>query len=246
MRVSALRSIFCFAAMALGCVTAGTSTPEGKAVAAWRPLFDGTSPQGWRGFKAAGFPDQGWSVVDGTLKAEKGSESDIVTDQQYGDFELQLEFRLTEGGNSGIKYLVDESLVKRGRHGLGFEYQIIDDQKHPDAAQGKPGTRTCGALYDLIAPAGGKKLNPPGQWNEVRLVVDGNRIEHWLNGVKLLEFQRASPELQALIADSKYKNMEGFGQPARGHVLLQAHGDEVAFRNIRIRELSKPAVVSSR
>jgi hypothetical protein len=212
---------------------------------AWRQLFDGTTSQGWRAFKGTAFPEQGWSIADGTLRSDKGAQIDIVTEQPYADFEFALEFRLAEGGNSGIKYLVDESLVQRGTHGLGFEYQIIDDERHADARQGKPGTRTCGALYDLIAPAAGKKVNPPGQWNEVRLVVDGARIEHWLNGVKLLEFQRGSAETRALIADSKYKNLAGFGEPARGHILIQAHGDEVAFRNIKVREL-RPGVALQR
>ena len=232
---------FLSAGATLACVTT-TTAPESTRPQ-YRALFDGSTTQGWRGFKAAGFPEKGWAVAEGTLKAEKGSGVDIVTEQQYADFELVLEFRLTEGGNSGIKYLVDESLVKQGNHGLGFEYQLIDDDRHPDAKQGKPGTRVCGALYDLMAPSADRKVNPAGQWNEVRLVVDGPRIEHWLNGVKLLEFQRPSPELAALIADSKYKNIPSFGQPARGHILLQAHGDEVAFRNIRVREL-RPAPVA--
>jgi hypothetical protein len=232
---------------AASCATTGAASES--AVLQWRPLFDGSSSGGWRGFKQAAFPERGWAVAEGTLRSEKGAAVDIVTEQQYGDFELMLEFRLAEGGNSGIKYLVDESLVRQGHHGLGFEYQLIDDQRHPDASQGKPGTRTCGALYDLIAPSADRKVNPPGQWNEVRLVVDGTRIEHWLNGVKLLEFQRGSPELRAMIADSKYRNLSGFGQPARGHILLQAHGDEVAFRNIRVRELrpsGTPASVAAR
>jgi hypothetical protein len=246
-----VRSILCLAVLTAGCATTAAA-PEGNKAAtpptaamppAWRTLFDGQTPQGWRAFKGTAFPDKGWSIADGTLRSDKGADVDIVTDQDYADFEFTLEFRLTDGGNSGIKYLVDESLVKRGTHGLAFEYQIIDDDKHPDAKMGKPGTRTCGALYDLIAPAAGKKVNPPGQWNEVRLLVDGGHVEHWLNGVKVLEFQRGSPEIQALIADSKYKSIPNFGQPARGHVLIQAHGDEVAFRNIRIRELH-PAVAS--
>jgi Domain of Unknown Function (DUF1080) len=234
------------AALATTSCATGGAAPEGSAPT-WRQLFDGARTKGWRGFKTPAFPETGWAVVDGTLRSERGQDGrDIVTDQQYGDFELVLEFRLNPGGNSGIKYLVDESLVKQGRHGLGFEYQIIDDQAHPDAAQGKPGTRTCGALYDLIAPSTDRKVHAPGQWNEARLVVDGARIEHWLNGVKLLEFRRASPELQALIADSKYKSIPAFGQPARGHILIQAHGDEVAFRNIRVRELrpAEPARVA--
>jgi hypothetical protein len=211
----------------------------------WQPLFDGSTSKGWRAFKGTAFPETGWSIADGTLRSDKGAQVDIVTEQQYADFEFVLEFKLGEGGNSGIKYLVDESLVQRGTHGLGFEYQIIDDERHPDARQGKPGTRVCGALYDLIAPTTERKVNPPGQWNEVRLVVDGARIEHWLNGVKLLTFQRGSDETRALIADSKYKNLAGFGQPARGHILIQAHGDEVAFKNIRVREL-RPGVALGR
>ena len=250
MRASYVRLIPCLTLLAASCATAGGPS-DGKAAASaaaeampWRPLFDGVTPNGWRAFKGTAFPDTGWSIAEGALRSLKGAEIDIVSDQEYADFELTLEFRLTEGGNSGIKYLVDESLVNRGTHGLAFEYQIIDDDRHPDARQGKPGTRTCGALYDLIAPAGGKKVNPPGQWNQVRLLVDGGHVEHWLNGIKLLDFQRGSPELQTLIADSKYKSSPGFGQPARGHLLLQAHGDEVAFRNIRIREL-RPALVSA-
>jgi hypothetical protein len=225
-----------------------TPAPPAEAAVAgsdWQQLFDGSTSKGWRAFKGAAFPETGWSITDGTLRSDKGAQVDIVTEQQYADFELMLEFRLGEAGNSGIKYLVDESLVQRGTHGLGFEYQMIDDERHPDARQGKPGTRTCGALYDLIAPGEGKKVNPPGQWNEARLVVDGTRIEHWLNGVKLLTFQRDSDETRALIAGSKYKNLAGFGQPARGHILIQAHGDEVAFKNIRVRQL-RPGVALQR
>lgn len=210
----------------------------------WRPLFDGRTSAGWRGFKLPAFPERGWTIAEGTLRSDPGSDVDIVTTQSFSQFELWLEFRLAPGANSGIKFLVDEALVPRGHHGLGFEYQLIDDDRHPDARQGKPGTRTCGALYDLIAPGASKVLRPPGQWNQVRLVVDGTRVQHWLNGVKLLEFQPGSPALAALIAGSKYRAQKTFGSPTRGHILLQAHGDEVAFRAIRVRELPPPRVAS--
>jgi Domain of Unknown Function (DUF1080) len=225
------------AAGVIGC--SSSSADQG-----WRPLFDGRTSAGWRGFKLPGFPERGWTITEGTLRSDPGSDLDIVTTQTFSQFELWLEFRLRPGANSGIKFLVDEALVARGHHGLGFEYQLIDDDRHPDARQGKPGTRTCGALYDLIAPGAGKVLRPPGQWNQVRLVVDGTRVQHWLNGVKLLEFQPGSPALAALIADSKYRAQKTFGSPTRGHILLQAHGDEVAFRSIRVRELPPPRVAA--
>ena len=131
--------------------------------AGWRPLFDGRTSAGWRGFKLPGFPERGWTITEGTLRSDPGGDVDIVTAQSFSQFELWLEFRLHPGANSGIKFLVDEALVPRGHHGLGFEYQLIDDDRHPDARQGKPGTRTCGALYDLIAPGAGKVVRPPGR-----------------------------------------------------------------------------------
>jgi hypothetical protein len=218
------------------------ASPAGAVDQGWRSLFDGRTAAGWRGFRLPGFPERGWTITDGTLRSDAGGDMDIVTEQAYSRFELQLQFRLQPGANSGIKFLVDEALVPRGHHGLGFEYQLIDDDRHPDARQGKPGTRTCGALYDLIAPGPGKVVRPPGEWNQLRLVVDGARVEHWLNGVKLLEFQPGSPQLAALIAGSKYRSQPAFGSPTRGHILLQAHGDEVAFREIRVRELPPPRV----
>jgi hypothetical protein len=212
--------------------------------AGWRLLFDGKTTRGWRGFKQTSFPTGGWQVVDGTLRlaprAKDGPRpGDIVTEEAFESFELRLEFRLSEGGNSGLKYLVDESLVKEGRSGLGFEFQMLDDDRHPDAKKGKDGNRTVGALYDLIAPAADKVVHPPGQWNEARLVVDGDRVEHWLNGKMVVSFQRGSAALKTLIADSKYKTIAGFGEATRGHLLLQDHEDEVAFRNIKLRTIDK-------
>ena len=227
-RYSILAVLVVLAAGSIGCTS--SSADQG-----WRRLFDGRTSSGWRGFKMPAFPERGWTIRDGVLRSDAGSDVDIVTEQQYSKFELELQFRLAPGANSGIKFLVDEALVARGHHGLGFEYQLIDDERHPDARQGKPGTRTCGALYDLIAPAPAKRARPPGEWNQVRLVADGARVEHWLNGVRLLEFQPGSAPLAALIADSKYRAQNSFGTPTRGHILLQAHGDQVDFRDIRVR-----------
>jgi hypothetical protein len=211
--------------------------------AGWKLLFDGKSGEGWRGFKSDAFPAQGWVVKDGALVHERGVKAgDIVTAEQYDSFELRFEFRLTEGANSGLKYLVDEALVKEGRAGVSFEFQVLDDAKHPDAKLGKSGNRTCGSLYDLIAAAADKVVRPIGEWNEARLLVDGARVEHWLNGKQVLAFERGSPALKALIADSKYKSIAGFGEAARGHLLLQDHHDEVAFRNLKLRKLSSKPV----
>jgi hypothetical protein len=206
--------------------------------AGWRLLFDGETTNGWRGFRRDEFPSAGWVVEGGILKKRPGVGQlrDLVTVDQFENFELKLQWRLPPGGNSGIKYLVDETMVQKGHSALGFEYQILDDQAHPDARKGVEGNRTVGALYDLIAPQQ-KIVHPPGQWNESHLIVNGNHIEHWLNGSKVLEYERGSPALRDLIAKSKFKEIQGFGEVTRGHVVLQDHNDEIAFRSIKIREL---------
>jgi hypothetical protein len=214
--------------------------------AGWQLLFDGKTTKGWRRFKGDKFPARGWLVKDGILVHEKNEPGfkagDIVTTEEFESFELKLEARLTPRGNSGVKYLVNEALVTGEKaekaDGLGFEFQILDDDLHPDAKKGKNGNRTMGSLYDLIPPsAADKVVRPIGQWNEVRLVVNGNNVEHWLNGKKVLSYVRGSAELKALIAESKYKDKAGFGENARGHILLQDHNDEIAFRNIKLRKL---------
>ena len=223
---------------------ANTLTPSEKA-AGWKLLFDGKTTNGWRGFRREKFPEEGWVIEGGAIKHVPGNGEqsqnggDIITVEQYDNFELQLEWRISPGGNSGIKYLIAEEMVKSGYSGLGFEMQVLDDDRHPDAKMGKNGNRTAGALYDLIAPKN-KVLHPVGEWNQVRLIVQGNHVEHWLNGAKVVEFELGSPELKALIAESKYKNIPKFGEVRKGHILLQDHGDEVWFRNIKLRELSAP------
>jgi hypothetical protein len=220
---------------------ANTLTAAEKA-AGWKLLFDGKTTNGWRGFRREKFPEEGWVIEDGAVKhvAANGEQSqnggDIITVEQYDNFELQLEWRISPGGNSGIKYLVAEEMVKSGHSGLGFEMQVLDDDRHPDAKLGKNGNRTAGALYDLIAPKN-KVLHPVGEWNQVRLIVNGNHVEHWLNGGKVVEYELGSPQLKALIAESKYKSIPGFGEVRKGHILLQDHGNEVWFRNIKLRKL---------
>ncbi|MGK7397738.1 MAG: 3-keto-disaccharide hydrolase [Candidatus Cyclobacteriaceae bacterium M3_2C_046] len=229
----------------------------------WTMLFDGNTTNGWRGAHSESFPDVGWKVEDGILmvmesgggEAEHGG--DIVTEKEYDMFELQLDFKLTEGANSGIKYFVTENYGPSKGSAIGLEYQLLDDEKHPDAKKGKAGNRTLGSLYDLIpAEKGSRFVNDPGQWNHARLVVKGVRtdrnlvngrpsdidftgaeVAHWLNHIKVLEYDRGTQMFQALVDKSKYEKFDDFGMWPKGRILLQDHGNQVHFRSIKIREL---------
>ncbi|MCB0519739.1 MAG: DUF1080 domain-containing protein [Lewinellaceae bacterium] len=214
----------------------------------WRMLWDGKTNKGWRGAKLDSFPEKGWDIKDGvlTILATDGGEAtgpgDIITADQFSDFELELEFMITEGANSGIKYFVDPELNKNAGSAIGCEFQILDDEKHPDAKLGVDGNRTVGSLYDLIAadnlsvPGRGKQFKGVGQWNSARIVSRNGIVEHWLNNEKTVEYDRHSQLFRAVVAYSKYKDWKGFGQWPQGHILLQDHGNTVHFRSIKIRE----------
>jgi hypothetical protein len=217
---------------------------ESEKAAGWKLLWDGQTTQGWRSVFGTSFPEKGWKMEDRALRVipTDGSETgnDIVTTESYGPaFDLRFEFQFAEGANSGVKYFVDERYQPGGKSGIGLEYQILDDARHPDAGQGVKGNRTMGSLYDLI-PAlkfewAAARL---GQWNQGRIVSypDG-RVEHYLNNIRVVAYDRHTQVFQALVNGSKYAQWEGFGTAQSGPILLQDHGSGVAFRSMRIKEL---------
>jgi hypothetical protein len=218
-------------------------TPEEKSQG-WKLLFDGISSTGWESARKEAFPKEGWTIEDGILTIQKsdGSEArtfgDIVTTEQYSAFDLAFDFKLTDGANSGVKYFVT---LAEGNSGsaIGLEYQILDDALHPDAKMGRDGNRTLASLYDLIkAEKQARFVRKPGEWNQGRVVVyPNNKVEHYLNGVKVLEYERGSQAYRDLVAISKYVVWNKFGEAPSGRILLQDHGDQVSYKNIKIKTL---------
>jgi Domain of Unknown Function (DUF1080) len=219
----------------------------------WQLAWDGKTGKGWHGAYKKTFPTEGWAMKDGEIVlpdtggAESKGAGDIVSDAEYSAFELQLEFKVPPGGNSGIKYFVDESIKpissSGGGSAVGLEFQILDDERHPDAQKGTDGNRTIGSLYDLITKKklpGGLAIMPRvDEWQHARIVVqpDGH-VEHWLNGIKVVDYNRFSPEFRALVAKSKYSVVPNFALAPKGRILLQEHGNAVRFRSIKIRPLN--------
>jgi hypothetical protein len=231
---------FALALLAAGTVTGcqhgapGAMTPDNgpaddEKKAGFVSLFDGHTTKGWRGFRMDSVPT-GWQVVDGNL-TRVASGADLITAQSYANFELRLEWDISEGGNSGIIYRVSEEAEQT--YETGPEMQVLDDARHQD---GKNRLTSAGSCYGMYpSPAG--IVFPPGQWNKVRLVVNGNHVEHWLNGVKVVEYELKSADWMARLANSKFKQWPSYGLWPFGHIALQDHGDRVAYRNIRIKVL---------
>ncbi|HEX6926964.1 MAG TPA: DUF1080 domain-containing protein [Longimicrobiaceae bacterium] len=232
--------------------TALNTLTEEERAQGWRLLFDGESFTGWRGLGIDSIPSAHWTIEDGAIKKIPSGDvpvqadgqpiagGDLMTIETFGDFELAFDWKVSEGGNSGVKYNVSEELSMAHppkTAALGFEYQILDDERHPDANAGVGGNRKAAGLYDLISAGDDKPLNPPGEWNHGRIVFRGNHGEHWLNGKKVLEYELGSPRMDSLLAASKYAEIEGFADRREGHIVLQDHNDAVWFRNIKIRTL---------
>ncbi|HEY6208780.1 MAG TPA: DUF1080 domain-containing protein [Gemmatimonadales bacterium] len=215
--------------------------------AGWRLLFDGRTLTGWRGLGYDSVPTAHWKVTDRAIEkiasgnvpkladGQPAHGGDLMTVDSFGDFELAFEWKVAPGANSGVKYNVSEqlSMSQAPNHAaLGFEYQILDDDRHED---GKLPSHRAGALYDLIAPNARKQLRPVGEWNQSRIVFRGRHGEHWLNGEKIVEFDLGTPRMDSLIAASKYRSIPGFADRREGHIVLQDHGDEAYFRSIKVR-----------
>lgn len=217
--------------------------------AGWRLLFDGISFAGWRGIGQESIPEGHWTIEDGAIKKISSGEvplqadgqplqgGDIMSADTFEDFELYLEWKISPGGNSGVKYNVSEEMSMSyppNHAALGFEYQVLDDALHPDGR--KEPRYSAGGLYDLVGPEN-KTLKPIGEYNSARIVFQGRHGEHWLNGVKVLEYDLDTEDFQGHIAQSKFKNIPGFSQKRKGHIVLQDHTHAVWYRNIKILKI---------
>jgi len=246
-------SLCAFSALGADPADRNTLTDSEKA-AGWRLLWDGHTSAGWRTPRTDAFPTKGWEMADGLLsvKRSNGAESanggDIITKERFSSFDLKVDFKITEGANSGVKYFVQPNISPIDKvtgkptavgSAIGPEYQVLDDLRHPDAKLGRNGDRKLGSLYDVMPASTNKHVYAIGEWNTARILVEGKHVEHWLNGEKILEYERGSEEFRKDVALSKFKNIPDFGEWPDGHILLQDHGDQVYFCNIKIRVINK-------
>ena len=223
-------------------------TPE-ETAAGWKLLFDGSTLAGWRGLGYDVVPTAHWMVQDGAIRKIPSGQvqrqpdgqpsfgGDLMTIGVYRDFDFAFEWKISPAGNGGVKYNVSEELsrsIPPDHAAKGFEYQVLDDDRHPD---GKGPNHRAAGLYDLIAPQGAE-LKPVGEWNTARIVLRGNHGEHWLNGKKVVEYELGTPAMDSALAKSKYRVISGFADRRAGHIVLQDHTDEVWYRNLKIRDLS--------
>ena len=195
-------------------------------------LFDGKNTSAFRGYKQQGFPTNGWTIDNGALKTVAGQGVDLITRQSYKDYDLSFEWKVAEGANSGVIYNVDESGSAPWHSGP--EYQVLDDAKHPD---GKNPKTTAAALYGILAPNSSKSLKPVGEWNQARIVNKGGHVEHWLNGAKVLEYDWNDPKIREAVKSTKFTEFSTFMAKPEGRIVFQHHGDDVWFRNIRVKRL---------
>jgi hypothetical protein len=223
------------------CQPSSQSKTADQAKSEWIDLFDGSGTDHWRGFHMDHFPDSGWVVAEGELRNDGTGQGGLISKDQYASFILEWDWRFFDaGGNSGIKYFVKERPDREGKYAFGLEYQMLDDDGHAWMQEGrmKPNDyHTAGALYEFFPPSADKKLNPYGEFNSSKLVVKGSHVEHWLNDIKVLEYERGGAEFLAAKAESKFRDRPEYGLHKEGHILLQDHSSRVAFRNIRIRVL---------
>jgi len=222
-----------FIYLSLLLVFAGSNIANAQTKGEYESLFDGKTLNGWRMAQQDSAPGASWSVENDVISFDPDKEhgTDIITTRSFKDFDLSVDFKVSEGGNSGIKYFLLPNT------NLGCEYQIIDDSRHPDAKLGVKGNRVTGALYDLFHPDPEKPYKGAGEWNTARIVSKDNHVEHWLNGTKILEYERGSSQFKKAISESKFKTIQGFAKATSSPILLQAHGDKVWYRNIKIKEL---------
>ncbi len=212
-----------------GCHFSSKTDTSGDEGNEWTGLFNGSNTDHWRGFHMDDFPETGWNIEDGELRNDGSGAGGLISREQYSNFILEWEWRFFDkGGNSGVKYFVKERAGREGKYAFGLEYQMLDDDGHANDYH------TAGALYEFFSPSAEKQLHGVGQFKTSKLVVDGEHVEHWLNGLKVLEYERGGEEFLAMKAKSKFRDRPAYGLQQAGHILLQDHSSRVGFRNIRI------------